>query len=212
LQGSGTYAVEAALATLLPRDGKALVLMNGAYGQRMGRILAYLGRKFVPLDMGDYLPPLPDQVEAMLDADPGITHVAVVHCETSSGILNPLEAIAEITQRQGRRLFVDAMSAFGALPVDARELPFDGLVASANKCFEGVPGFGFALLRREALEHCRQRPFPESGFIRPMGVPGAHRPMAVHPADPCGGRLRQRSGSARGRRRRRRPVGALRPQ
>ncbi|MBK8535052.1 MAG: 2-aminoethylphosphonate--pyruvate transaminase [Candidatus Competibacteraceae bacterium] len=155
LQGSGTYAVEAALATLLPRDGKALVLMNGAYGQRMARILEYLGRNFMPLDMGDYLPPLPDQVEAMLDADPGITHVAVVHCETSSGILNPLEAIAEITQRQGRRLLVDAMSAFGALPIDARELPFDGLVASANKCFEGVPGFGFALLRRDALEQCQ---------------------------------------------------------
>jgi 2-aminoethylphosphonate-pyruvate transaminase len=154
LQGSGTYAVEAALATLLPWDGKALVLMNGAYGQRMGRILQYLGREFVPLDTGDYLPPSPERVETMLAVDPDITHVAVVHCETSSGILNPLEAIAEVTHRQGRRLFVDAMSSFGALPVDARELPFDGLVSSANKCFEGVPGFGFALLRREALEHC----------------------------------------------------------
>ena len=83
-----------------------------------------------------------------------ITHVAVVHCETSSGILNPLEAIAEVVHRHQRRLFVDAMSSFGALPVDARELPFDGLVSSANKCFEGVPGFGFALLRRDALERC----------------------------------------------------------
>ncbi len=154
LQGSGTYAVEAALATLLPWDGKALVLMNGAYGQRMARILQYLGREFVPLDMGDYLPPPPERVEAMLATDPDLTHVAVVHCETSSGILNPLEAIAEVTRRQKRRLFVDAMSSFGALPVDARELPFDGLVSSANKCFEGVPGFGFALLRRDALEHC----------------------------------------------------------
>lgn len=155
LQGSGTYAVEAALATLLPWNGKALVLMNGAYGQRMARILDYVGRDFVTLDMGDYLPPPPDQVEEMLRNDPSITHVAVVHCETSSGILNPLEAIAEVTQCQGRRLLVDAMSAFGALPVDARELPFDGLVASANKCFEGVPGFGFALLRREVLEQCQ---------------------------------------------------------
>ena len=154
LQGSGTYAVEAALATLLPWDGKALVLMNGAYGQRMARILKYLGREFVPLDMGDYLPPPPERVEAMLAVDPDITHVAVVHCETSSGILNPLEAIAEVVRRQKRRLFVDAMSSFGALPVDARELAFDGLVSSANKCFEGVPGFGFALLRRDALERC----------------------------------------------------------
>ncbi len=154
LQGSGTYAVEAALATLLPRDGKALVLMNGAYGQRMARILRYLDRDFVPLDMGDYLPPPPERVAAMLVADPDLAHVAVVHCETSSGILNPLEAIAEVTRQQGRRLFVDAMSSFGALPVDTRELPFDGLVSSANKCFEGVPGFGFALLRRGALEQC----------------------------------------------------------
>ncbi|HRF61891.1 MAG TPA: 2-aminoethylphosphonate--pyruvate transaminase [Candidatus Competibacter sp.] len=154
LQGSGTYAVEAALATLLPRDGKALVLMNGAYGQRMARILSYLGRDFATLDMGDYLPPPPGQVEALLVADPAITHVAVVHCETSSGILNPLQAIAEVVQRQGRRLFVDAMSSFGALPVDANELVFDGLVSSTNKCFEGVPGFGFALLRRKVLENC----------------------------------------------------------
>ena len=154
LQGSGTYAVEAALSTLLSWDGKALVLMNGAYGQRMARILQYLGRDFETLDMGDYLPPSPERVEAILAADPDISHVAVVHCETSSGILNPLEAIAEVTWRQGRWLFVDAMSSFGALPINARELPFDGLVSSANKCFEGVPGFGFALLRREALEQC----------------------------------------------------------
>ena len=154
LQGSGTYAVEAALATLLPWDGKTLVLMNGAYGQRMARILQYLGRDFETLDMGDYLPPPPERVEVILAADPEISHVAVVHCETSSGILNPLEAIAEVTWRQGRRLFVDAMSSFGALQIDARELPFDGLVSSANKCFEGVPGFGFALLRRKALEQC----------------------------------------------------------
>ncbi|MFZ1325870.1 MAG: 2-aminoethylphosphonate--pyruvate transaminase [Candidatus Contendobacter sp.] len=154
LQGSGTYAVEAALATLLPWDSKTLVLMNGAYGQRMARILEYLGREFSTLDMGDYLPPPPERVDALLAADPAITHVAVVHCETSSGILNPLEAIAEVVRWREKRLFVDAMSSFGALPVDARKLPFDGLASSANKCFEGVPGFGFALLRRDALALC----------------------------------------------------------
>lgn len=154
LQGSGTYAVEATLATLIPRDGKALVLMNGAYGQRMAKILHYLGRRYATLDMGDYLPPPPAKVDALLAADPAITHVAVVHCETSSGILNPVAEIAEVVARRGRRLIVDAMSAFGALPLDARELPFDAVVASANKCFEGVPGFGFALIRREVLERC----------------------------------------------------------
>jgi len=156
LQGSGTYAVEAALATLLPWDSKTLVLMNGAYGQRIARILTYLGRDFTTLDMGDYLPPPLTQVEALLAGDPAISHVAVVHCETSSGILNPLEAIADIVQRWDRRLFVDAMSSFGALPIDAREVSFDGLASSANKCFEGVPGFGFALLRRDVLKDCAE--------------------------------------------------------
>lgn len=154
LQGSGTYAVEATLATLIPRNGKALVLMNGAYGQRMAKILRYLGRPFVALDMGDYLPPPPTQVGEMLAADPAIIHVAVVHCETSSGILNPVEEIAEVVATHGRRLIIDAMSAFGALPMDARELPFDAVVASANKCFEGVPGFSFALINRQILEQC----------------------------------------------------------
>jgi 2-aminoethylphosphonate-pyruvate transaminase len=154
LQGSGTYAVEATLATLIPPTGKALVLMNGAYGQRMAKILRYLGRPFVTLDMGDYLPPPPAQVDEMLAADPAITHVAVVHCETSSGILNPVEKIAEVVAQRGRRLIIDAMSAFGALSIDAHELPFDAVVASANKCFEGVPGFGFSLMRRDALEIC----------------------------------------------------------
>lgn len=154
LQGSGTFAVEAALATLLPWDSKTLVLMNGAYGQRMVRILKYLGRDFTTLDMGDYLPPPPERVDALLTADPAISHIAVVHCETSSGILNPLEALAKVVHHWDRRLVVDAMSSFGALPIDARELPFDALVSSANKCFEGVPGFGFALLRRDVLMQC----------------------------------------------------------
>ena len=100
------------------------------------------------------LPPPPARVDELLAADPAITHVAVVHCETSSGILNPVEDIAEVVARRGRRLIIDAMSAFGALPLDAHELPFDAVVASANKCFEGVPGFGFSLIRRAALEQC----------------------------------------------------------
>ncbi|HOB63175.1 MAG TPA: 2-aminoethylphosphonate--pyruvate transaminase [Candidatus Competibacteraceae bacterium] len=154
LQGSGTYAVEATLATLIPRQGKVLVLMNGAYGQRMAKIMHYLERSCVTLNTGDYRPPTPAQVDEILSADPDISHVAVVHCETSSGILNPVEAIAAVTARHGRRLIIDAMSAFGALPLDMRELPCDAVVASANKCFEGVPGFGFALIDRTALEGC----------------------------------------------------------
>lgn len=152
MQGSGTFAVEATLATLVPKGGKLLILMNGAYGQRMGKIMDYLGRAYVALDKGDYEPPRGEEVEALLAADPAITHVALVHCETSSGILNPVEKIAEVVARQGRRLIIDSMSAFGAVAISAKEVPFDALISSANKCFEGVPGFGFVLIRQSALE------------------------------------------------------------
>ena len=151
MQGSGTFAVEATLATLVPKDGKLLILMNGAYGQRMGKIMDYLGRDYVALDKGDYEPPRGEEVEAILAADPAITHVALVHCETSSGILNPVEEIAEAVARQGRRLIIDSMSAFGAVAISAKTVQFDALISSANKCFEGVPGFGFSLVRQSAL-------------------------------------------------------------
>ncbi len=152
LQGSGTFAVEATLATLVPKDGKLLILMNGAYGQRMGKIMDYLGRNYVALDKGDYEPARGPEVEAILEADKDITHVAIVHCETSSGILNPVEEIAEVVARQGRGLIIDSMSAFGAVPISAKQVQFDALISSANKCFEGVPGFGFSLIRQSALE------------------------------------------------------------
>jgi len=155
MQGSGTFAVEATLASLVPREGKLLILMNGAYGQRMGKIMDYLGRDYLALDKGDYEPPRAQEVESILAADADITHVAMVHCETSSGILNPLEEIAEVVARQGRRLIIDSMSAFGAVPISAREIAFDALISSANKCLEGVPGFGFVLLRQSALEACQ---------------------------------------------------------
>ncbi|MDH2433192.1 2-aminoethylphosphonate--pyruvate transaminase [Pokkaliibacter sp. MBI-7] len=154
LQGSGTYAVEATLATLVPRSGKLLILMNGAYGQRMAKICDYLGRDYVSLDMGDYLPPEPAEVARLLAEDPAISHVAVVHCETSSGILNPVEAIAEVVKAAGRSLIIDSMSGFGALPIDARSLPFDAVISSANKCLEGVPGFAFSLIRTGVLQQC----------------------------------------------------------
>lgn len=157
MQGSGTFAVEATLATLLSPQSKTLVLMNGAYGQRAARILQGLGHETVLLDMGDYLPPDPEEVAQRLAADPQISHVVLIHCETSSGILNPLEAIAAVVAAAGRELIIDSMSAFGALPVDAQQLPFAALISSANKCFEGVPGFGFVLVRKTLLEQCKGR-------------------------------------------------------
>lgn len=157
LQGSGSYSVEAALATAIPRDGKALVLMNGAYGQRATKTLEYLGRAYITLDKGDYLPPQPEEVDALLKANPDVTHVFLVHCETSSGILNPLRAIADVVKAHGKALIIDAMSTFGAVPVTVDEIAFDVLVSSANKCIEGIPGFGFVIIRRSVLEAAKGR-------------------------------------------------------
>ncbi len=155
MQGSGTFAVEAMLASFVPRDGHALVLANGAYGKRAAATLAYLGRAHRVLDKGDYLPPRGAEVAAILAEDPTITHVVAIHCETSSGILNPLAEIAEAVADAGRRLLIDSMSAFGAIPVPPAEIAFEALVSSANKCIEGVPGFGFVIARKEALAAAR---------------------------------------------------------
>ncbi|WP_169569968.1 2-aminoethylphosphonate--pyruvate transaminase [Sneathiella limimaris] len=152
MQGSGTFSVEAALASFIPRDGKALVLMNGAYGGRAAKTLEYIGRDYIALDKGDYLPPMPEEVEAILSENQDVTHVVAIHCETSSGILNPLKGISDVVQAAGRKLIVDSMSAFGALPIDVSDIPFEALVSSANKCIEGVPGFGFVLAKKAALE------------------------------------------------------------
>jgi 2-aminoethylphosphonate-pyruvate transaminase len=151
LQGSGTFIVEAMLGTLVPREGKLLVLVNGAYGQRMVRMAAYHRRPVVALETPEDQPNDPDALDRMLAQDREISHVAVVHCETTSGILNPIERVAEVAARHGRRLLIDAMSAFGALPLDAAQVPFEALAASANKCLEGVPGVGFAIVREAAL-------------------------------------------------------------
>lgn len=152
MQGSGTFSVEAMLGSFIPKDGKALVLANGAYGQRIVTMLRYLGRNHVVIDKGDYLPPRGSEVASALAADHEITDVVVVHCETSSGILNPIEEISEATYAAGRRLLIDSMSAFGAIPLDINKIRYEALVSSANKCIEGVPGFGFVIARREALE------------------------------------------------------------
>ncbi len=152
LQGSGSYCVEAMLGSFVPKDGKVLVLANGAYGQRAAETLRYLGRDHTLIDKGDFLPPRGAEVAKALAADLAITHVIAIHCETSSGILNPLAEIAEATEAAGRKLLIDSMSAFGALPVNVHDIRFEALVSSANKCIEGVPGFGFVIARKTALD------------------------------------------------------------
>jgi 2-aminoethylphosphonate-pyruvate transaminase len=152
LQGSGTFAVEAALGTLVPRSGKVLVADNGSYCKRIVRILQYLGREAVVLPHGEQEPTDPARVDAALVADAAITHIAQVHCETGTGILNPLPEIATIVANHGRSLIIDAMSSYGAIPIDARTIRFDALIAASGKCLEGVPGMGFVIARRSALE------------------------------------------------------------
>ncbi|KAF0814281.1 2-aminoethylphosphonate--pyruvate transaminase [Andreprevotia sp. IGB-42] len=151
VQGSGTFAVEAAIGNLVPRDGKLLVLVNGAYGKRMAQLTRVLGRAVAVYETADNVPPDPAEIAAVLAADPAITHVGAIHCETSTGILNPLAAIAAVVAQAGRRLIIDAMSSFGALDIDARTLPFDALISSSNKCLEGVPGMGFVIVNRDVL-------------------------------------------------------------
>jgi 2-aminoethylphosphonate-pyruvate transaminase len=154
LQGSGTFAVEAMLGTFVPRGGKLLILVNGAYGRRMAQMCRYSGRVHLVFETPEDVPPAPAEVDRRLADDPAITHVAVVQCETTSGILNPVAEIGAVVARRGRRFLIDAMSAFGALPLDAREIRFDAVAASANKCIEGVPGIGFVIAREAALAEC----------------------------------------------------------
>jgi 2-aminoethylphosphonate-pyruvate transaminase len=154
LQGSGTFGVEAALGTLVPRAGHVLVPQNGAYCQRIARICRVLGRKLTTIDYAEDQPVVAADVDRALAADPSITHVALVHCETSTGILNPLAEIARVVAARGRGLIIDAMSSFGAIDIDARTVPFDAVIAASGKCLEGPPGMSFVIARRAALERC----------------------------------------------------------
>ena len=152
MQGSGTFSVEAALGTLVPKSGKVLVPDNGSYCKRIVKILTYLGREAVVLEHSEQEQANVARIDAALAADPAISHVAQVHCETGTGILNPLAEIAATVAKRGRRLIIDAMSSYGAIPIDARKIPFDALIAASGKCLEGVPGMGFVIMRRAALE------------------------------------------------------------
>ena len=154
LQGSGTFSVEAAVATVVPRDGHVLVLDNGAYCKRAARIATLMGRRCTVLPFDEAQPVDPQALAQSLLADPSISHVVLIHCETGAGVLNPLQAVADVCQQQGRGLIVDAMSSFGALEIDARRTRFDALVAASGKCLEGVPGMGFVFIRKAVLDAC----------------------------------------------------------
>jgi 2-aminoethylphosphonate-pyruvate transaminase len=151
MQGSGTFCLEAVVSSTIPPDGSLLVIVNGAYGKRIAQIAAVLEINTSLLAYPEDAKPDLQEIAQALSTDESITHVAVVHCETTTGIVNPVAEIGGVVRASGRRYFVDAMSSFGAIPLNLSEGGIDYLVASANKCIEGVPGFGFILARRDAL-------------------------------------------------------------
>lgn len=163
MQGSGTFAIEAVLSSTIPQDGKLLVIVNGAYGKRIHHMANVLKIEVDAITYPENTPPNPADVEKKLAGDPSITHVAVIHCETTTGMMNPIQEIGEIVHKHNRVYFVDAMSSFGAVPVDFNACHIDYLVSSANKCIEGVPGFAFAI--------CRNEPFMKTeGYSRSLSL------------------------------------------
>jgi 2-aminoethylphosphonate-pyruvate transaminase len=153
MQGSGTFAIEAALGSLCPdKRRKTLVIANGAYGDRASQILERIGRPFLKIDKGDSTVPTVEEVVTMLDADKSISHVWMIHCETTSGIVNPIEEIGQVVKSHDKVFMVDAMSSFGALPLHMVEQNIDVMVSSSNKCLEGVPGFSYVVVKRDLLE------------------------------------------------------------
>ena len=155
LQGSGTYCVEAVIGSVITPKHKLLILSNGAYGDRMGHIAEYHGINYDMLAFEETEQVSVDYVDDYLSNNSDITHVAVVHCETTTGILNPLKEIAHIVKLHNKKLIVDAMSSFGGVPLDMYELGIDFMISSANKCIQGVPGFGFIIARKSELLHCK---------------------------------------------------------
>lgn len=151
MQGSGTFAVESVISSTVPAGGRMLVVINGAYGKRIEQIARVLKIDVTLLTFPETEAADPSQVAAALQSNATITHVALVHCETTTGLLNPVREIGAVVKRLNRVYFVDAMSSFGAVPLNLADCSIDYLVSSANKCIEGVPGFGFVLARREAL-------------------------------------------------------------
>jgi 2-aminoethylphosphonate-pyruvate transaminase len=154
MQGSGTFGVESVLGSSVPPDGKLLIIANGAYGTRMVQIAKALRIPHLVYDLPETNIPNELEVKWLLDENPDITHLSVVHCETTTGILNPVREIVSLAKERGVVSIVDAMSSFGGIPLDVDEWQIDFLISSANKCVQGVPGFSFIVANRERLLQC----------------------------------------------------------
>ena len=155
MQGSGSFGVESVIGTALPKkNGKLLVLSNGAYGNRMGEIASVLGIDYIIEKFGDKTAVTPDRVKELLTENSDVTHVSVVHSETTSGVLNPVFEIGKVVKDFGKTYIVDAMSSFGGVDIDLEELQADFIISSSNKCIQGVPGFSFIICKKDVLEKC----------------------------------------------------------
>lgn len=157
LQGSGSFAVEAVLGTVMGPQDKLLIINNGAYGARMIEMAQLMDINHYAFNCGEVNEPDVEAMEAVLKGDAGISHIAMVHCETTTGMLNPLQRVSGLAARNGKTLIVDAMSSFGGIPLDVDALGIDYLISSANKCIQGVPGFAFVIARRNELNKCAGR-------------------------------------------------------
>ncbi len=179
IQGSATYAIEAGLQTLMPRDGRLLVVQNGFYGLRLRELAEGLGLAVTALELPMLPLPTRADIEGALARDPTITHLLLCHAETGTGVLNPLEEVAAVARERGRKLLVDAVASFGAFPVDVCALDAEAVFVSPNKCLESVPGIAMVIARRAALEaaagrsasvvldlHAQWRFFEETGWWR----------------------------------------------
>ena len=152
MQGSGTFAIEAMIGSLTNSKSKILILINGAYGHRMKKICSYISRNNISYEVAEHEIHDCNKIQKIIDENKDLTHIFAVYCETTSGILNPIQAISDLAKKKGISLFIDAMSAFGALPLDINKTYFDAVAASSNKCLEGVPGVGFILVRKSVLK------------------------------------------------------------
>jgi len=155
MQGSGTFSVEATLGSVVPQNGKLLVITNGAYGDRMAQMAKALKLNYMVYPCLEIEAPKPEILLKILSENPDITHTALVHCETTTGMLNPLSEIAKVAKEQGKVFILDAMSSFGGMPLDMADHDIDFLISSSNKCIQGVPGFAFVIAKKEELLKCK---------------------------------------------------------
>ncbi|MCW8346911.1 2-aminoethylphosphonate--pyruvate transaminase [Vibrio sp. ZSDZ65] len=155
MQGSGTASVEATIGSALGKNDKLLVIDNGAYGARIAQIADYLSIPTCVISLGETQQPNLEAIKNALKSDADITHIAIVHCETTTGMLNPIEPVIKLAKQHGKAVILDAMSSFGGIPMDIGELDIDFMISSANKCIQGVPGFGFVIAKQTSLEKCQ---------------------------------------------------------